>query len=59
MDTYDHLGNHVRKYLLPDILPYTNKNRMVFNIKTINNWIMNKVHTNKDEVIWRASDTEM
>ena len=59
MVIYDHLWNLVTRNLLAYLFPEENVNRAVFNINTGNLQIINKVHTNQDKVIWRASATEM
>ena len=59
MVIYDDLWNLVTRNLLAYLFPEENVNRAVFNINTGNLQIINKVHTNQDKVIWRASATEM
>ena len=56
---YDYLGKIVTKTGLADLVPEENIKRSVFNINTGNHWIINKIHKNQDEVIWRTSATEM
>ena len=59
MVIYDHIGNLVTKTWLADLVPDENVKRAVFNINIGDRRIINKVHKNKDKVIWRSSDTEM
>ena len=59
MVTYDHLGNRVSRSLMEDLVPDVNGKRTVLKINTSNLWIINKLHTNQDKVIWRESATEM
>ena len=50
---YDHLGNLVTNTWLAGLVPEENVNRALFNINIGNSLIINKVHKNKDKVIWR------
>ena len=56
---YDHLGNLVTKNRPQDLVPEENVKREVININTGYHRIINKIHKNKDTVIWRSSTTEM
>ena len=57
MVIYYHLGNLVTKNLLADVFPEENVKRVVFSINIGDRRITNKEH--KNQVIWRASATEM
>ena len=57
--TYNHFGNRVKKSYLVDITPDGNIKRIVFNTNTSDPREVNRVHTNQDKVIWKASATEM
>ena len=59
MVIYDHLGNLVTNTWLADLIPEENLKRAVFNINTGNHLVINKLHKNKDKVIWREAATEM